>query len=274
MRKAFSLVLLVLFISFAAALTISVLDPVKQVLAPGQEVDLGVIGPGQKVEIQAQRFSGEDDLTNAQGGEALWDRFDALTLPSGWSSEASKEYEDPMHAFVIASRDAADGDYLFSMKAVDYYQGAADLVFNAKVLISKDVLKAELKESTVESGPGQPATFFVQLENTGSASDLFFIEVLDLPNQWRTTRQVFVPFKSEQSVPIEVTGTESGSFDFRIKVTSLSSDKITQTLDAKLVLQPSLKNDLKAVSNGLLLFPNVQQTIYSLLGFIVSALDL
>ncbi|MBI5228870.1 hypothetical protein HY991_02080 [Candidatus Micrarchaeota archaeon] len=54
----------------------------------------------------------------------------------------------------------------------------------------------------------------------------------------------------------------------RIQAKSLYSTAINATQRVVLKTETSLNQELKACSHGILLFPNVEQTIYALLGLI------
>lgn len=263
----FTLFFLVFSLNSSGEPFLKVLSPVKQtVFGKGQVIDFGVVGPGQKIEIIASR----ETNNFVAGGEASWDRLliPKEGLPEGWSNEDSYLYESPMKAFVLVSKDAEDGDYFFDLKTYDEYEGTPEILFKGKVSVSKEVLSFEAQNKHVFSGVGQPAVFLLKLVNHGSASDGFIITISGLPKKWSYSKKVFVPFNSEQIVSYELIGFEKGEFPITFEATSLSSNKISKKTNAFLRTETSLLKDASASSHGILLFPTVEQFVYSLLGLL------
>ena len=241
----------------------------KELVANSSDIlDLGVIGPGQKVELVVERGTGE--MHPLYGNEKSWDQLnvDKDSLPPGWEGVDALVYENPMKAFIIAARDAPDGEYVFSLTAVDELEGTPPQVIRVKVTISRDVLDFEPVTKSVSAGGGQPAVYTFRLTNKASASDVFEISVSGgLPSRWTFSKQVFVPLNSEAEAQYEVVSEEYGKFPIKFKAVSLSSSEISKETPAELVVQSSLYLEAKATSHGILLFPSVEQAIYSFIGF-------
>lgn len=274
--------LLVIFLLAASlnvwASKIQVRDPVeKELYGPEPEIlDLGVVGPGQKIEILASRNSGEASKLRPPN-EAVWDKLVVVgeTLPLGWKGVDSLLYEDPMRAFVILDKNASDGEYVFETKALNTYEDVPPLVFKAKVRVSRNVLDASVSKTTVKSGVGQPAIYSFVLTNKGSASDVFEISAASgLPGTWRYVKEVFVPHNSKVLTRYEVVSEEQGEFQITFKVKSLSSPAISVEQKTLLVAESSLFEDAKSSSHGILLFPSIVQVIYSLLGLIANLVQI
>ena len=259
------LVLLVLLCVLVSAAHVTVWKPVQEVLEGGGSLNLGIIGPGQKVEIVIDRGSGED---NPSGGEALWDRaiVEEATLPLGWSKEDGKFYESPMRAYVSAAKDTPDGEYEFYLTVIDEYERAPTTRVKCKVIISRNVFQASLADNAVVAGVDQPATYYLFLKNNSSASDSFEVTVKGLPGGLLEPRKVFVPYKSERLIAYPVSSSEAGSFALEFNVKSLSSSSMNASLPATLEAERSLYQDMRATSHGVLLFPSLQQVIYALFG--------
>lgn len=254
-----------------------VVSPVQQEITSDQApevrvVDFGVIGPGQKLEIQMQRPTGEKAKNIAYEQEAVWDKLFIIpeALPFGWQSIDSLFYEEPLKAFVIASPEATDGIYEFSLKTLDESEGVEPLIFRGSVRVSRQLLEVSVEPATARAGVGQPAVFLIKLKNKSSASDAFRISALGLPTEWRYTRDAFVAHNSETTVPYEVAAGEAGEYSLKLKAVSLSSAAIQAEAQANLVARSSLLDDLKASTHGILLFPSVEQVVYSLLGLLAN----
>lgn len=283
MRPLFILALFslaaILITPLTTASKLVVVDPVAKEINSQQPleervVDFGVIGPGQKLEIKVQRPTGEDAKNTAYKHEAVWDKLFVLkeSLPAGWEGIDSLFYEEPLKAFVIASKDSPEGIYEFALRTLDEQEGVEPLLIKGRVRISHSLLEATLSPTRLRAGVGQPATFTVKIVSKSSANDAFRLSALGLPTEWRYTRDVYVPHNTEIEVPYEVAAGESGEYNLRLRVTSLSSPVLTQELRAQLTASSSLIDDLRAESHGILLFPSVQQVVYSLLGIVGSLL--
>ncbi len=266
-----ALFFLALFSIPAFASQLNVVSPVQQTLVlPEHVLDLGVIGPGQTVEVVAERGSGVIAAESQTKGEALWDQLFVVreSLPAGWKAEDSKLFENPFHAFITASPAAGDGEYAFQLKAFDQYEGANEKVFSAKVRISKDLVEQAVAENRLVTGVGLPAVIQIKLRNKSSASDVFELKASGIPSSWADPRRVFVRFNSEVEIPFEVLPGEQGEFDVGITTTSLSSPLINARSGINIQAVSSLEQDLRALNKGLLLFPTVEQVVYSALSLV------
>lgn len=262
------LLALVVFASLASAASVKVVAPVEQMMQGGDSVDLGLVGPGQTFEVDASRATGVPASVAAVPNEALWDKLFVGILPDGWLGSDSKFYEEPMRAFITVAFNTPDGNYNFKLRTLDEYEGTPSTEFNAKITVSKDVLELAVLEKKITAGVGQPAVYFIRLKNKSSASDSFDLTASGLPATWKYSKRVFVPLKSEVVVPFEVLSTDQGEFTITFDGVSMSSDEIRATDTAQLITQSSLLLDMQAASRGVLIFPGIEQTIYSLIAFV------
>ncbi len=267
-RALISFVLFIGLIGVVSAAQLSVIEPVTKTLKNGDNLDLGVVGPGQKVAVIANRPSGEISRQAAGAKEALWDRLLVEGLPSGWIGESSKLYENPFQAFVTISPDASDGEYVFSLRTLNEYDNIPTLVINAKVRVSKDVLGFSVKNRKASTGVDQPAILFLTLQNTGSASDVFELSLAGLPSGWSAKKRLFVPHNSAVNIAYEIVPKENGEFTVTFKAVSLSNSRIFKEDSALLKTETSVWNDVRTSANGILLFPSVQQSVYAGLAFL------
>src|ERR1700681_460969 len=98
MRPANGYLLFLLSFSFmlsaaGAATYLSVVGPVQAVLYNNGNITLGKVGPGESFYVLASA------TTTNQSGFLVnigWDTLQAVSLPSGWSSQSSPLYENPM----------------------------------------------------------------------------------------------------------------------------------------------------------------------------------
>lgn len=229
-------------------------------------VDLGLVGPGQKLEIQVLRNTQENGF---EGAEIMWDELKLApnTLPAGWTSEDSTLRQDPLTAFISVPKDAKDGVYTFQFIINDIAEGLGQKVFTAQAKVSKEVLQTRLIDSNIKSGAGLPAVFDVEINNLASANDYFKITVSGVPKQMEQTRTVFLQHNSKQVFTYELLGSETQKYDLIINIDSLSSDLIRDQVAGTLLVSSSLSEDAKSIGKGLMLFPISEQAIYSLIGF-------
>lgn len=270
MRLLPILALLFLSVSVVSAAHLIVSDPVQKTLQNGQDLDLGVAGPGQKIAVLTERQSGEPSKNTANPAEGLWDRVLADNLPDGWTSEPSKLYETPFQTFVTISPQAEDGDYAFTVRTTDEYDGLTPIAVTAHVRVSRDVLSASLTDARQSTGVQQPAIYYLILANTASASDIFQVTPAGLPAAWAEDLRVFVPHNSAVTLAYAVTPAEGGPYPFSLNVTSLSSPRIHQDVGAHLDAETSVWNDAKAAAHGIALFPFIAQPLYALIGLLAS----
>ncbi|MGB9577068.1 MAG: hypothetical protein ACP5O3_00945 [Candidatus Micrarchaeia archaeon] len=274
MKKLFPVFLLVaVFASVASAAHLKVIAPTAHEIQSGdyaQPVEIGVVGPGQKVEISIERGTGQmsNDKTTF-GQEAIWDRLEVIrsSLPSGWDARDSLVYETPLTAFVIVSPEASDGEYVVEMQSVDEYEGVAPIKFKAKIRVARDAFSFSMNPSSVIAGVGQPAVYSFKLKSNSDASDAYQISAEGLPYNWGFTKSVFLPRRGEAIVAYEVVGSSQKQVSFNFRIRSLSSSLIEGTQEARLVTVSSLWQDMKAAASGIPLFPSAEQPIHSLLGF-------
>jgi hypothetical protein len=111
------------------------------------------------------------------------------------------------------------------------------------------------------------AVYQLELENKGSASDVFEVKVTGLPKELEASQTFFVPHNSKITFDFPVKAPETGEFRLEFTGTSLSSNRIKSMAATTLFVGTSLLTDLKAASRGVLLFPGAEQLAYAVLAF-------
>lgn len=278
------LALLVLLILPANAGVVKVISPVGQTLSESEggllpEVDLGVVGPGQKLEIIVSTETGEI----SKGGQTLstreaeWDLLEVVSdsLPRGWLGQNSLRFESPMKAFVVVAKDAADGEYSFLFRTKDDLEDVTPFSFKAKARVKRNVLELKIVGEPVKLESKHVGVYVIELQNQANANDVFDLTVSGLPKAFEEgtgERTVFVPFNSRVTVPIQVEAPELGEFELEFKAVSLSSPAISSSKTTTLFAGTSLVSDLRAAARGVLLFPTAASSIYALLSLAASLL--
>jgi len=257
----------------AAAAHVKVLAPVEKTVDVGNAdaLDLGLVGPGQKLELIVSVGAGEISKAGQTDSkkEAEWDWLQVVhsSLPQGWSGQDSLRFESPMKAFVVVAKDAPDGDYYFEFKVNDDFEGVTQMTIKAKARVRRELLSLRIVDEPVKLESNTKGTFQIELHNLASANDAFQLSLSGLPHQTEenTGQQIFVPLNSKVKVSVPVTAAEVGEYAIEFKAVSLSSPAIWDAKGTTLFAGTTLTSDLKAAGRGMLLFPSAAAAIYSLL---------
>lgn len=265
MRLQLILLITLLLLPLSHTATVKVIKPAEKEMEGG-EIELGLVGPGQTIELEVDRnvYSGGKF---GKGGQ--WDILRVLSVPDGWSSEDSRIYEQPMKAKIKVARGARDATYRIALVAVDEnnYDELGNVSFFANVTVSKDVLSTVLDKNMIETGSSQPASYCMDIENRGAASDVFEISCFGVPS-WNYAKKVFVPFMSKRKVCYDVVANEEKVYTATLSIVSLSSPLIRNDHNITTVVKSDVLGDYRACANGLLIFPLMEQPIYSLMGLL------
>ncbi len=272
LKISFSLVAFSLLLTLVSS--ISLLEPLKAT-AGEEPLYLGVVGPGQTLELQFSRDTGlPAAISPTSGQNAFWDQASVIrsTLPVDWKSQDSLQYESPLTVFVTTSPAAEKKDYIFSVGFTDEYEGTSPQVAKFRITVDPDVLDVSLSQPSVTAGVGQPAVFTLVAKSKSMASDTFVITASGLPYDWQFSKTFFLPHGSEGVVFFEVIGNIQKEVAFQINVTSVSSNDIRKTANAKVITESTLLQDAKSTSLGLPLFPSVEQQVYAIVGLVANLL--
>ncbi|MDD5337622.1 MAG: hypothetical protein PHS02_04015, partial [Candidatus ainarchaeum sp.] len=244
---------------------IPMLEPVKQEISNGEEIYLGEIGPGQTISMS---FDGRPKVGGMYGVGGTYEIANATGLPEGWTATPSDWAGIPLQVKVTADKYAPEGEYRFNVVILDLAaEGLQNYTLSVKVNITHDVLRASLDSSTKETLSGQPARFYVTIDNKASTGDVFKVSSINIP-KWAFNKYVYVPAKGSRTIYYEVVSAEESEYYPVISVVSESSPMINQTLNATVNVNPSLLADFKATNNGMLFFPSMNGLIYSLAGLL------
>lgn len=248
------------------SLAVRVISPVQTEVENHDVVYLGEIGPGQTIEIQ---INPRVDQGGILGKGGYYDIAKATDLPSGWSSEASKLYGNPLQVTLTAPSGAREGEYSSEITVIDEMNGEelGNITFTVAVNITWDVLGMDVSPAIQTVGPGQPAKFTITIYNKGAASDAFEVSAHGA-RQWEFKKAVFVPAKSSKMIFYEIAGKEEETYKSQVSIVSLASDKIHQERNVTLNIRPDLISDCKATNHGTLIFPMFEAMIYAMAGLL------
>ena len=264
-----AVVALLMFLSCASAGMVNVTEPVNTTMQSNQTVYLGKVGPGQTFYINISAAT-----TNAAGVyyDHGWNQLVVTGLPQGWLAANSALYGQYLSAKITAAPDAQDGIYTFNLTAVNIgnYSKLGNTSFAAQINVTPDVFKLSVSPTNVSTGPGQPASISVGINNTGVSDSPFLISVQGLPG-WNITKEVIALHHTSEVFSYPIYADEPGIYDARFNVTSTSSALVSKKSNVTLVVQASVPNDYKAIGQGSLASPIIYEPIYAIM-YIISKL--
>lgn len=260
------LVLAISLLAVTNATYLNVLGPASGVLQNGQSIYLGKVGPGESFYVEASATT-----TNASGYTLNlgWAKLEVVDHPSGWYSQPSLLYENPMKIKVTVPSDAKNGTYNLTLEAVDVgnYSKIANLTINAYVNVTPNVFNLAVTPTAIQSGIDQPTNLYITINNTGISDDPFSINVYGLP-AWNVSEQVVALHSTQTTYVYPVYVNESGTYRFNVTVASTTSPAIKLSEPVALIAQASLLNDYRAVGQGVILSPVIFYPSYELMLFL------
>lgn len=262
------LMLFVLLAAVSLSCAIEVLKPVKKDVQDGGMVIVGVMGPGQTVEVLIKPKVATGGIYG-EGGD--YDKAVITSLPYGWKAQESEFYGDPLQVKITADKNAPEGDYYVNITIVDEQGGEKldNLTFTAKLQVSWDVLDVEVSPQNVKVGASQPARIYVTVTNKGTASDTFDITITGI-KRWEFAKNIYVSAGDSKTILWETVENERETYIGKVKVVSTSSPGIIKAeKDLAIVVVPqSVLGDYKATNNGIIVFPIFEGLVYSLAGLL------
>lgn len=265
-RLANSLLFLLAFSALllsANAIYLTVEAPVSTVLYNNNTVNLGKVGPGESFYVLASA------TTTNQSGALInigWDQLQAITLPSGWSSQASPLYENPMKMKVTVAPTARNGTYLLMLRAVNVgnYSKLGNLTFKAYINVTPNVFTSSVTPLSISAGVGQPVNLKIVINNTGASDDPFLINAYGLP-AWNTPTEVIASHSTANTYLYPVFENTPGVYNFNLTINSTTSPLLHKTFAVTLTASSSLINDYGAIGQGVVLSPIIYEPAYALM---------
>ncbi len=273
LRAAVVLGILSVALASAASTYLQVQGPISQTIYSNGTVYLGKVAPGQSFYVLANASTVN---TTGYYVNIGWDRLVAVRLPSGWSSQESPLYENPMKMKVTVPANATDGNYTIGIEAVNVqnYSRLGSLAFNATITVTPDVFDVKVSPTTVYSVIEAPEVLNVTINNTGISDDPFIISALGLP-AWNVSDQVISLHSKATSFSYPIFINEPGAYTFNLTVGSSTSALVAKSYRITSYVSESLLYDYKSVDHGAVLSPVVLEPVYafmSLLSYIYSAI--
>ena len=269
MKLKLSIFLIFLLVNVYLAMYAEVLEPIERNVTDGENVYLGKIGPGQTLYITVY---GKARTGGKFGKGGTWQILRVVSVPEGWEGYNSKEMATYMQATIKPAKNARDGRYTITMRLEEdetKQQELGSVTFFVTVDVDKNVILYNVLDKEIEVGVGQPARVRITITNTGKASDVVEIssEGLLMP-EYLQKKYVYVPAGKEISTYYEFISDEEKRYEPKLKIISKSSDLISHEEILNITVKSNLIGDIKATKNGILLFPSILDTFYSLIAII------
>ncbi len=258
-----SLLLISLLLPKVGATYLVVQGPVSSRLSNNSSLYLGKVGPGESFYVLASATTANQTGTVINIG---WDTLGAVNLPSGWSSESSPLYENPMKMKITVAPDAQNGTYMVALRAVNVgnYSKLGNLTINAYINVTPDVFTSNVTPTKLFAGVGQPVNLNIWINNTGASDDPFMINAYGLP-AWNSPVEVIAAHSTRNAYLYPVFANEPGVYRFNLTINSTTSQLIRKSYPVELVVQASVINDYGATGQGVALSPIIYEPAYALM---------
>jgi hypothetical protein len=260
-----SLTLISLILPAVGATYLQVEGPITSGQLPNNgSIYLGKVGPGESFYVLASA------TTANQSGAVInigWDKLQAVNLPSGWSSDPSLLYANPMKMKVTVAPSAANGTYQFGIRAVNVgnYSKLGNLTLNAYVNVTPNVFTSSVTPRQLVAGVGQPVNLYITINNTGASDDPFLINAYGGLPAWNAPFKVIAIHATRNTYVYPVFVNVSGVYNFNLTINSTTSQLIRKSYPIQLVAQSSVINDYGATGQGVVLSPMIYEPAYAIM---------
>jgi hypothetical protein len=247
----------------ASASYVNILEPYNATVKNNGSIYLGKVGPGQTF------FVTISSATTDSGGNVLnlgWNKFVATDIPSDWLAQNSSLYNPTLSAKITVAPNASNGTYMFNLTAINVgnYSKIGSLKFKAYVNVTPDVFVLYVHPTEISAGPGESASVYVLINNTGVSDSPFVISAIGLPGL-NSTQTVIALHSTEQQFVYGVYENEPGIYNMKLRVSSISSPRIYKETNVSLKVVASVTNDYEALGQGALAFPIIYEPAYAVM---------
>ncbi len=253
----------VIFACISSASYVNILEPYNATVKNNGSIYLGKVGPGQTffVTISASTTGSSGSMLNLG-----WNKFVATDVPAGWLVQNSSLYNPTLSAKITVAPDASNGTYMFNLTAINIgnYSKIGSLKFKAYVNVTPDVFVLYVHPTELSAGPGESASVYVQINNTGVSDSPFIISSVGLPGL-NSTQTVIALHSTKQQFVYGVYEDEPGVYNMKLRVSSISSPRIYKETGISLKIGASIMNDYEALGQGALAFPIIYEPAYAIM---------
>ena len=254
-------------IASASAMYLNIVGPVTATINNGGGIFLGKVAPGETIYVSASSATTNVSGTLIPNG---WDTLEAINLPSGWSMQASPLHATPvMKMKLTVAPNAANGTYAITLKAVNLgnYSKLGNLTIAANVTVTPEVYNVTASPVSLSTGPGQPESIYITINNTGISDDPFIISASGVP-AWNVSDEMISLHGTKDTYNYPVFVDEPGVYNFNMSVRSTTSPLLHYVYPIHLVVGASLLNDWAAVGQGVILSPVILEPAYAFMNFL------
>ncbi|MCL4403629.1 MAG: hypothetical protein M1500_03295 [Candidatus Marsarchaeota archaeon] len=262
MSAAILAVMVLLSSTAAATAYVSVIEPYNLTVHNNGTVYLGKVGPGQTFNIT---ISSATKSANGTLYEYGWNELSVSGTPSGWVTENSALNTKYLTAQITPSSVAANGTYSFNLSAINTgnYSKLGSVRFKAYVNVTPDVFSINVSPTELIVGPGQPATIYVTINNTGVSDSPFSVSMAGL-SSWNLTESVIALHHTQKRFTYAVYESVPGTYHTILHVSSAQSPAISKDAKITIVVRAGIANDYIALGGGPVAFPIIYEPIYAI----------
>jgi hypothetical protein len=242
---------------------VNILEPYNATVQNNGSLYLGKVGPGQTffVTISASTADSTGNVLNLG-----WNKLVVTGIPSDWLAQNSSLYNPILSAKITVDPNASNGTYVFNLTAINIgnYSKLGSIHFKAYVNVTPDVFVLYVHPTNISTGPGEPASVYVLINNTGVSDSPFVISAQGLPGV-NSTQPVIALHSTTQQFVYGVYEDEPGVYNIKLRVSSISSPRIYQDTGISLKIAASVLNDYGALGQGALAFPIIYEPAYAVM---------
>ncbi len=253
---------LVLVSSAASASSyVSVVEPYNLTVHNNGTVYLGKVGPGQTFYVTIA--SATQNSTGA-AFEYGWNELYVSGAPSGWISANSALNTKYLSAQITPSSSAPNGTYSFNLTAINTgnYSKLGSVTFKVYVNVTPDVFSVNVSPTTLSVGPGEAATIYVTINNTGVSDSPFDISMTGL-SSWNLTESVIALHHTQKQFTYTAYESVPGTYHTVLHVSSAQSPMISREANITIATRSGIANDYVALGGGPVAFPIMYEPIYA-----------
>lgn len=261
-RYLFCLMALLATISMAHA-TITVAAPIERTVPDGDVLSLGNVQPGETFDLIISRYS-------VGVSDKAWNDF-TLTFPAGWKSKIVDQPNNPNTIWyqVSVPDQEKTGNLNITVKG-NPLQDIDSEQITLVVKITQNLLEADIDNLLQKTAVDQPISFRARLRNNSIASSDLII-YSNLPILWYKPVTLTLAPNSEQEVVLTVKPGAYGNKMVRFSVERNNArvqERVIETFDGELVVEPNLKSKFTAPLNGFPFFTPSLLPYYLINGFL------
>ena len=245
----------------AASPYVSIIEPYNLTVHNNGTVYLGKVGPGQTFNVTISSATSSSNGTLYEYG---WNKLQVSGTPTAWVTENSALNTKYLTAQITPSSSAANGTYSFNLTAVNTgnYSKLGSITFRAYVNVTPDVFSISVGPSHLSIGPGQPATIYVTINNTGVSDSPFDISMTGL-SSWNLTESVIALHHTQRRFTYTVYESVPGTYHTLLHVSSAQSPIISRETNITIATTSGIVNDYIALGGGPVAFPIIYEPIYA-----------